>query len=401
MEISASSSENALIRRDPRAVALLLAATLTVMAAATISPALPGLQQQFPATDSNAFLIRLLVPAPAIAVVLTAAICGRIADRRGRRGMLLAGVALYALAGSLGALLTDLHMLLASRLILGIALAMIMTAQSALMGDYFTGDRLQALSGAQVSARNLGGLLFITLAGFLAVISPRLPFAIYALPALLLPFFWRVIVEVQRSHDSSTAPLPEPQGWRRRVRLLALGQIAVTVVFFTMPTQLPFYLEFRGYPSPAMTGAALGMMMLAGGIAGLRYSAICGRIGHARVWAVAFGLMAAGFAALAGASGFATVLAGTASIGAGYALAIPGFISLSLAATPAHRRGWTGARLTIAAFLGQFLSPFASMPALVQWGWQACAGGLAVALSGAALLALLLKPRTMAAPTGT
>ena len=65
------------LRHDPRALALLLAASLTVMAAATISPALPGLQKQFPDTAENAYLIRLLVPAPSLAVVLTAARGGR------------------------------------------------------------------------------------------------------------------------------------------------------------------------------------------------------------------------------------------------------------------------------------------------------------------------------------
>ena len=38
------------LRHDPRALALLLAASLTVMAAGAISPALPGLRKQFPDT---------------------------------------------------------------------------------------------------------------------------------------------------------------------------------------------------------------------------------------------------------------------------------------------------------------------------------------------------------------
>lgn len=90
------------LRHDPRALALLLAASLTVMAAATISPALPGLQKQFPDTAENAYLIRLLVPAPSLAVVLTAALCGIAADRIGRRPLLLVGVALFAMSGSAG-----------------------------------------------------------------------------------------------------------------------------------------------------------------------------------------------------------------------------------------------------------------------------------------------------------
>jgi hypothetical protein len=46
MESLSRTTEMA-VWRDGRAVALLMAATLTVMANATISPALPGLQQLF------------------------------------------------------------------------------------------------------------------------------------------------------------------------------------------------------------------------------------------------------------------------------------------------------------------------------------------------------------------
>ncbi len=183
------------IRRDPRAVALMLVASLTVMTAATISPALPGLETQFAGDETYSFLIRLLVAARSLAVVLFAPWCGVIADRASRRSMLLAGLILFIISGSAGLFLPTLPLIMASRLCLGIALAMIMTAQSALLGDYFSGKTLHIVTSAQVSARNLGGFVFIMIAGLLATMGPRFPFAVYALPILVMPFFWRVIVD--------------------------------------------------------------------------------------------------------------------------------------------------------------------------------------------------------------
>jgi hypothetical protein len=58
------------IWQDPRAVALLMAASLTTMANATISPALPGLERLFADDPNAAMLVRLLVPAPSISVAL-------------------------------------------------------------------------------------------------------------------------------------------------------------------------------------------------------------------------------------------------------------------------------------------------------------------------------------------
>src|SRR3712207_3683432 len=132
-------------------------------------------------------LVRLLVPAPSISVAVFAPFAGLVADRYGRRRMLLAGVILFVIAGCAGSFLPDLPTIFASRLVLGLAVALIMTAQTALIGDYFTGDERSALSGLQISARNFGGLVFISLAGWFAAISPRLPFAIYGVAAVFLP----------------------------------------------------------------------------------------------------------------------------------------------------------------------------------------------------------------------
>lgn len=386
MELTSELDERP-VWRDPRAIALMMAASLTVMTAATISPALPGLERQFASQEANAFLIRLLVPAPSLAVVLVAPWCGAIADRSGRRRMLLLGLVLFVIAGSAGLVLPTLPLILASRLCLGAALAMIMTAQSALLGDYFAGKALHAVSSGQVSARNIGGFVFIVTAGLLATVGPRLPFAVYALPAFALPFFWRVITDPPRS-----TPVAEKQvtssawGSQRLVLLLAFGQMIVTMLFFVMPTQLPFFLSEEGYSSPAVTGAALGALMLAGGAAALCYPRIQGAFGNAGNWACGFGLMAAGFATLVTIEAEAAVFLGCAAIGGGYALTIPGFVALSLGLTPPGRRGKTGALLTGSVFLGQFLSPFVSNPAIAEWGWRVSGLGLAAALGVIALI---------------
>lgn len=101
--------------------------------------------------------MRLLVPAPSISVAIFAPFAGLIADRHGRRLMLLAGVMLFVIAGCAGLFLPDLPTIFACRLIVGSAVALIMTAQTALIGDYFTGEDRSALSGFQISARNFGG----------------------------------------------------------------------------------------------------------------------------------------------------------------------------------------------------------------------------------------------------
>ncbi len=387
--------------QDQRAIALLLAATLLIMANATISPALPGLEARFADHPDAVLLTRLLVPAPSLTVLMFAPLAGLVVDRFGRRWVLLLGVVLFAITGSAGLVLTDLTSIFISRLALGVTVAMIMTSQTALIGDYFVGRRRADLMGLQISARNFGGLVFIVLAGWLATSSPQWPFAIYGLAALYLPQMWGAIREPapraapagQQPHDAHAGGVSTWPVW-----LFALSclQLMTTMVFFVMPTQVPFFLDALGYDSAPMTGAALGVLMFAGGCAALLYGRLKRAAGHPGAFALGYGLMAFGFALLPAGAHPWVLFAGAAAVGAGFALVMPNFVAIALDRAPARRRGLAGGMLATALFLGQFVSPFLSMPAISALGFEAMYLGIAVMLGIMALLAAAVRRR---APT--
>lgn len=394
--------------RDPRAIALLLAATLVIMSNATISPALPGLEALFVDDPNARLLTRLLVPAPSLAVVLAAPFAGIAADRYGRRPLLLGGLVLFVLTGPAGLFLPDLAWIFASRLALGVSVAMIMTAQTALVGDYFSGRRRTALMGLQVSARNFGGMAFIALAGLLAAMAPRLPFAIYGLAILYLPFVWRTVRDVPLQRPAATAPGgtaigAAPVRWLGPITALAALQMLTAMIFFLNPTQIPFYAAALGYDSASATGAYLAVLMLSGGFSALLYGRIKQRIGDAGGYAAGFALMAAGFALLPWGGELGMLLASGALIGAGYAVVTPIFIAIALQLAPVHRRGTVGGIMTTTMFLGQFASPFASIPAIAAFGYDmvfyATAAGFA-AMAALAVAAMTLRPAADMAELG-
>ncbi|WP_027135875.1 MFS transporter [Geminicoccus roseus] len=372
---------------DGRAVALLMAASLTVMANATISPALPALERLFDGDPNAAILTRLLVPAPSLMVALVAPFAGLLADRLGRRRLLLGGVLLFVISGSAGLLLPGLPTIFASRLVLGIAVALVMTAQTALIGDYFGGQQRSAFAGLQISARNFGGFLFISLAGWMALFSPRAPFAIYALPLAFVPLMWRFIVEPTSPANLRDAAVvaggKAHRGWLPAFMALLLLQSVTNMLFFLMPTQLPFLFDARGINSAVMTGTALGVLTLAGGCLALLYARIEGWIGHGGVFAVGYGAMALGFLLLVLSEAVPVSLVGTAMIGSGYALVSPEFVPLALGMAPGSRRGLAGGLLTASIFIGQFVSPLISTP------WIGSVGYEGVFLGAAGLLAAM------------
>jgi MFS family permease len=379
--------------QDPRAIALLMAASLTTMANATISPALPGLERLFGEDPNAGMLVRLLVPAPSISVAVFAPFAGFVADRYGRRRMLLAGVILFVITGCAGLFLPDLPTIFASRLVLGLAVALIMTAQTALIGDYFTGDDRSALSGLQISARNFGGLVFILLAGWFAVISPRLPFVIYGFAAVFLPLMWKVITDPQRT--SPIAPPHQEDGSSNsspRVlvfALLVLLQAVTNMIFFVIPTQLSFFFAAASYSSPVMTGSALGILMLSGGSLALLYGRIQRAIGYVGVFALGYGAMALGFVLLALAATPSAWFVAAAAVGAGYALVSPSFVTLALGLAPLRWRGVAGGVLTASVFVGQFCSPLLSTSLIATHGYEGLfyiTSSLAAAIAGATVL---------------
>ncbi|WID96339.1 MFS transporter [Bosea vestrisii] len=381
------------IWQDRRAIALLMAASLTTMANATIAPALPGLERVFADDPNAALLTRLLVPAPSLAVAICAPLAGLAADRIGRRKLLLVGVVLFVISGCAGLLLPNLPAIFLSRLVLGVAVALIMTAQTALIGDYFSGDDRNALTGLQISARNLGGLVFILTAGWAAAISPRLPFAIYGLAAAFLPLMWLVIVDPPRLSRAAGAALADAGGdrspWRLLFASLVLLQAVTNMIFFIMPTQLSFFLDAQGYDSAIMTGTALGVLMLSGGGFALLYPRIQRAVGYAGIFALGYGAMAVGFLLLVTAAATPAIFAAVAAIGAGYALVSPSFIALALNLAPMQKRGLAGGILTASIFIGQFCSPLLSTPLIAGYGYPALFGGTAVLLAAMTATAVL------------
>jgi MFS family permease len=392
---SKSDTTKTEVWRDSRALALLMAATLTVMANATISPALPGLQRLFKDDPNAALLTPLLVTAPSLSIALLAPFVGIAVDRIGRRAILLFGIALFVVAGSAGVYLPDLPTIFMSRVVLGIAVALIMTAQTALIGDYYSGEVRSALTGLQVSARNFGGLTFILLAGVAAAISPRWAFGVYGVALVVLPVAWMALAEPQRSASGGRSGAPrrdEAQGkWLLPFLGLVVLQSLTNMLFFIMPTQLPYFLDAQGYESAGMTGMTLSVLMLAGGIVALAYARLQRAIGYGATYAVGYSAMAAGLLLLAMSATALPTLVGAALVGAGYAAVSPTFVALTLSLAPPHRRGLAGGVLTASVFIGQFISPLISTPVIASTGYAALFVGAAILLALMAFVAMLTR----------
>ncbi|WP_017624805.1 MFS transporter [Nocardiopsis chromatogenes] len=383
----------------PARAAVLAAATMTIMAAAIIAPSLPAMREEFSGTPGADLLVRFALTITSLAIAVSAPASGLVADRVGRRPLLVGGLVLSAVSGTAGFLVTDLYVLLATRALLGVAVGGIMTAVGAMITDWFDGPRRATFLGAQQAFASLGGVVFLPLAGVLAAVDWRAPFWIYAVSAAVAVFAIAALRTEPPAGRPAAAPRRSPGPHRRTMTGRVLGVYALalvaTLVFFMAPTQLPFLLSGHG-SGPALTGAVIAGSTLTSALGALAFPALRRRLAPAAITALGVALLGAGWllvgtAGAVGAVGpVALIAAGLLVSGAGVGITVPDLnLRLSELAHP-ERRGRVLSGLVTAVFLGQFLSPLIVQPlirttglaAAFTWTGGALAAGAAVALIG-------------------
>ena len=142
----------------PQALALILAMTLPVTPLLSLVPNLPQLFGHFASTPNRDFLVPMIITMPSVCIALLAPIAGSLADRFGRRRLMLLAVMLFTVCGLLPLWLEDLKQILLAQLGVGVAEAIIMTTGNTLLGDYFDSAGRQRWLGVQ---------------GILGLFSPR------------------------------------------------------------------------------------------------------------------------------------------------------------------------------------------------------------------------------------
>ncbi|TDC85686.1 MFS transporter [Actinomadura sp. 7K507] len=371
---------------------VLAAATLTIMAAALIAPSLPAMEQAYAGAPGADVLVRLTLTVTSLAIAVSAPAAGLVADRCGRRPVLVSGLVLYTAAGTAALYVGDLRLLLVTRALLGVAVGGIMTAIGAMITDWFDGQRRARYLGLQQAFASAGGIVFLPLAGLLAELDYRAPAWTYAAAIVIVPF---AVLAVPESRKARGPAPPVVRGRRVPAGVLPVYALALaaTLMFFLAPTQLPFLLDDFGV-GPAMTGLVIAGSTLAGTVGALAFPALRRRLGGPLISTASVALLSVGWLVIGGAGSTALVVTGLVVGGAGVGLAVPNLNLRLTELAPPERRGGVLSGLVTAVFLGQFLSPLAAQPLIEVSGvagaftWTGFAGAAAVI----AAVPLLVRP---------
>ncbi len=341
---------------------LLLISSLTIMSMITISPSLPDMTDAFSDIANGAKLVKLILSFPGLFIAISALIVGRFIDKFGRLKLLGLSLLLYALGGVSGYWLDNLYLILAGRALLGIAVGISMTIVTTLVADYYQGKARQKFAGLQIAVMSLGGIVFITLGGFLADIHWRVPFLIYFFSLFILPFAYAILKEpkqiIDREHKKATVKSP------KLIWLVFINVMLMWILFFIIPIQIPFYLKDIGIESNSMIGLAIASSTFFSAIAAISYSKFKDKFSFSQLFAAGYFLMAVAYILIAIGNSFGMVMLGMLFAGLGMGIMIPNANIWVMQLAPAEIRGKEIGRLTTFWFMGQFLSPLLLLPLL-------------------------------------
>lgn len=353
-------------------IGLLSASTMTIMAGAIVAPSLPLIQEAFSDHPGIELLSRLVITLPALFIVFFSSLAGWSIDRFGRRFMMLGSLIFYALAGSTGIYATSIWFLLFGRAMLGIAVAGNMVTITTLIADFFDGHERNRFVGFQGSFMAFGGVLFILLAGWLSDISWQMPFWLYLLSLPVCLLVWKSIPEPKRSGRRYPA-LDQKSGIRNRQTTYFIYLMGFTgmALFYIIPAQLPFLLKNSLGASNSMIGYAISISTLSGALISLTYGAIRKKIGFQWIYAIAFALFSLGYWMISKETNYFSILLALAISGLGTGLLMPNANLWMLSIAPEMSRGRMVGNLTMAVFMGQFLSPLLLHPLISASGIEA------------------------------
>jgi MFS family permease len=273
-------------------ILLLLPMTMAVMGLVVLVPVLPQLMEHFQAVPGVEYLVPLMLTLPALCVALLAPVAGTVVDFFGRRRTLIVGLVFYAIAGVLPVFLESLSTIIASRIALGIVEAVIVTASTTLIGDYFHGESRKRWLANQTALASLSSLVLALLGGALGNLGWRGPFLAYALSLVYVVGLWLWTWEPKKT-EQPAAELGGPDArfpWRALMPVAVLATFG-GVMFFLMQIQVSNVLSgYYGISSATSLGDYTALAGLCVALGTLLYRGVM-RVRPALQLLVAFGLL--------------------------------------------------------------------------------------------------------------
>lgn len=378
-------ADKRLTSEQRRALPIIFMISVCGVAGATIvPPAIPTIAENFGIAKSTAALLLTANPLPGIVL---APVAGILADRYGRRKILVPCLLIFGVAGGLGAAAPSFAWLMILRLIQGVGSAGMINLAVVTIGDLFEGERLTRLMGYNAGFLTLGTTSFPLIGGLLADVSWRWVFAFFwtAIPIAIAGAFFLPesrISAIDREHARESGPFASLRIPTVR-RIIIRGGVIFVLVFGAVLTAGPILLADRMSASPRSIGFALTAAALCSMVAAVNTGRIRARLHPAKSLFLAATLYVIGLGILTVSGAYWIAIIGFMFSGLADGLSIPLLQTRATEVAPPGRRGTVVALWVSSARIGQ-----TSGPVLAKLGIDSL--GITATLAGFVGIAVML-----------
>lgn len=337
---------------------LLMATTMMSVAGVfVVSPIVSSLAEPFGVSGATAGQLMTVFTAPSI---LLAPVMGMLADRIGRKPVLVGGLVVFGIAGAGVGLVGSFLAALVLRALQGVGYAATIPIAVAIIGDLYEGGREATAQGLRVAGIQTTSFVLPPIAGALVGQSWRLPFFLFAIALPVAGWAWVALPSFE---------LEETRSVGRYVRDLAaaVGRPLMALVMISFALRFLLTFGFFAYVSVLLadvlgasavtSGLVVGIFGVTSMVAATQAGRLADRWNALLVMVGGFAVAGVGLAAVGVISALPAIglMTGIFGVGAG----VTGPVQKSLVtqlATPSLRAGSVSAAVILQS-IGQTAGP--------------------------------------------
>jgi len=357
---------------------------IAVLGVASITPAFPEVAKSLSLSETEvAYLISVFT----LPGIFLAPIGGILADRYGRKTILIPSLFLFGLAGFACFFTTNLYWLLVFRFLQGVGGSTLGTLNVTLIGDFFEGRQRAEAMGYNASVLSVGTAVYPFVGGMLAILGWNFPFL---LPLLAIPVgLWALYklkpVSLQKTPSLWNYLLTTLKSIFRKevLGLLLLSVLTFTMLYGTFLSFLPFLFDKKLGLSSFEIGLMLSASSFSTALTSSQLGKLVKRYSEVDLLKVAFALYFISTIVIPFLSKTWMFIFPVIIFGVAQGLNIPGLQTLLIHLAPEKQRAVFMSANGMVLRLGQTLGPLII-------GWGVVAMGINGAFYLGAFIALLM-----------
>lgn len=379
--------------RDPNLLVIFAVTLTAVMSVSSITPAFPKIARALDVTPQAVGLLISVFTVPGVALT---PVLGVLADRWGRKRILVPSLLLYGVAGASCGLVRDFDLLLLLRFFQGVGAASLGTLNVTLIGDLYSGGARTTAMGYNSSVLSVGTASWPAIGGALATLAWFYPFF---LPIIALPVAFLVLRRLDNPEPEGGESFNEYLGavWESVRQPAALGLFAASAVTFMLIfgpylAYLPVLMDETLGAGSLTIGIVMSSVSLSSGLSASQLGRISRHASEKTLVVAGYAAYALIFLPIPLADSLWTLLVPAVGFGLVNGFAIPSIFTLLVGLAPDRHRAAFMSVNGMVLRLGQTLGPLFAGALVAAFGTQAAfVGGAALAAVMAGVAAVVIR----------